>query len=118
MRAFKRKVSRDAGLADGGRTGGPVRRAFDPAEESHRERRHRDATMGWREWLGDRYAKYWFAVGVLFLDIVVSGLVLQGDSPPVPPWRYGVALAFVLGSAYPAVLLYRRLWPRGEESVP
>lgn len=118
MRAFKRRVSRAPGLGDEARIGAFATRAFPPAEGPARDRRHRDATMGWREWLRERYAKYWLALGVVFLDVIVSGVILQGDPPPVPAWRYGVALAFVLGTAVPAVLLYRRLWPRRVRPVP
>ena len=76
------------------------------------ENRAKDLTMSWRTWLWERYARYWYLLGCLLLDLVVAGTVLQVFSgSPIEAWQYALALVLVVALAYPEYLGYERLWP-------
>ncbi len=76
------------------------------------ENREKDLTMSWRTWLRDRYARYWYLLGCLLLDLVVAGTVLQVfTASAIASWQYGLAIVLVIALAVPEVLVYRRLWP-------
>lgn len=76
------------------------------------ENREKDLTMSWRAWLWERYARYWYLLGCLLLDLVVAGTVLQVFiASAIEAWQVGLAIVLVLALAYPEYLGYERLWP-------
>lgn len=75
------------------------------------ENRYTDATVPWRQWFRERYARYWYGVGCLFLDLVIAGTVLTLGSPPTQAWQYGGAMAAVVVLAYLEFRGYLWLWP-------
>lgn len=80
-------------------------------KERYFENRELDAGAPWKEWLWHRYARYWYGIGCLFLDVVVLGTVLQ--SGPAPDWwQYLLAVALVIGLGFVEFKGYGRLWPR------
>ena len=97
---------------------GPLRRdrVADSGYRSFRERslenREKDLTLPWRHWLRERYARYWYLLGVFLLDLLVAGTILQFDTGAAPEtWQYALAIVVVIVLAYPECLGYRRLWP-------
>ena len=70
-----------------------------------------DRTAPWRVWLRERYARYWYAVGCLFVDMIIAATVLQGGVVPAEAWQYAVALALVASLTILELLGYRKLWP-------
>ena len=87
-----------------------------PTDRSSRqqrlENREKDLTLSWRQWLRDRYARYWYILGCLVLDLLVAGVVLQfGTGTPPEPWQDALAIALVIVLAYPEYRGYVRLWP-------
>ncbi len=80
-------------------------------KERYLENRDKDAGAPWREWLWERYARYWYGVGCLFLDVIVAGTVLQVGAAP-DWWQYLLAVALVIGLGFVEFKGYGRLWPR------
>jgi hypothetical protein len=83
---------------------------FHRAKTRYLQNREVDAGAPWREWLWERYARYWYGVGCLFLDVIVAGTVLQGGVTPTQWWQYGAAVLLVIGLAFLEFKGYRRLW--------
>ncbi len=80
--------------------------------ERYVESRAKDLTLPWRQWLRERYLRYWYLLGVFLLDLLVAGTVLQfGTGLPPEAWQYGLAIVLVIFLAYPEYLGYRRWWP-------
>ncbi len=76
------------------------------------ENREKDLSLSWRKWLRDRYARYWYILGVFLLDLLVGGTVLQfGTGLPPATWQYGLAVVLVVVLVYPEYYGYHRLWP-------
>lgn len=76
------------------------------------ENREKDMSLSWRTWLRDRYARYWYLLGVFLLDLLVAGTALEfGTGLPPATWQYVLALVLVIALAYPEYYGYRRLWP-------
>lgn len=63
-------------------------------------------------WLRDRYAKYWYGVGCVVLDVVLIGYILHFDASPTQPWQYALAVVALIALAYVEVKGFERLWPR------
>jgi len=59
-----------------------------------RERRRKEAEMDWADWLKRQYARYWYFVLCLFLDVMFIGGFLGLVPRPTPGYVY--ALAFIL----------------------
>ncbi len=96
--------------------GAPPPDRVDPSQQTRRQRyvenRQKDLNLSWKRWLRDRYARYWFLLGCLLLDLVVAGTVLQVfTGSPIDWWQYALAIALVIALAYPEYLGYQRLWP-------
>lgn len=111
--------SRTRTLGDEGAPQGGAERTWSARlrarEERRRQLRLQDATLGWKEWLRERYAPYWFIFGIVFLDVSISGFILEGQAPPEPAWRYGVSLLLVVLTWIGGLWAYRRLWPGDKE---
>ena len=76
------------------------------------ENREKDRSLSWRSWLRDRYARYWYLLGVFLLDLFVAGTVLEfGTGLPPATWQYVLALVLVIVLVYPEYYGYHRLWP-------
>ena len=87
-------------------------RVFETLKHRSEANRQRDAAAPWREWLWERYARYWYGVGCLFLDVVVAGTVVQSGDGPTPTWQYAAAVALVIGLLFVEFKGYGWLWPR------
>ncbi len=102
-----------------GPTGGvniPSPELVDPMSESRRarrlENREKDLTLTWRQWVRQRYARYWYLLGCLLLNMVIVGTILQVFSAsPIVAWQYALAIVVVIALLYPEYLGYHRLWP-------
>ena len=85
-------------------------RVFHSVRQRYRENRDFDANASWREWLRERYAKYWYGIGSFVLDGMVVGVILAStDSSQV--WPVVLAAALVVGLLYLELLGLRRFWP-------
>ncbi len=87
----------------------PVR-VFRSIKERYDENREIDMHASWREWLRERYAKYWYGIGCLALDGMVAGTIL-GLADPSQGWPVAGAIAAVLGLVYLEFRGYLRFWP-------
>ncbi len=81
------------------------------AKERYLRNRQRDANAPWREWLRDRYARYWYIIGCLFLALVIAETIIMLGPPPTQLWQYGAASLAVVVLAFFAIKGYLRLWP-------
>lgn len=88
----------------------PPARVFRSIKERYDENRDLDMHGSWREWLRDRYAKYWYGLGCIALDSMVAGTIIN-VADPTQAWSYAAAVAAVLGLAYLEFRGYLRFWP-------
>ena len=79
--------------------------------ERYLENREKDASAPWTEWLRERYARYWYGIGCLFLVVVIAGVVLQAGPSPTQAWQYFTAVALIGALTYLEFRGYRWLWP-------
>lgn len=87
----------------------PVR-VFRSIKVRYEENRDLDLHGSWREWLRDRYARYWYGFGCLALDGLVVGTVLS-VTDPTQGWPIAAAVAAALGLLYLEVRAYLHFWP-------
>ena len=80
-------------------------------KERYLRNREKDANAPWRQWLRERYARYWYGIGCLFLDIVIAGTILQGGPSPTQAWQYALAAVLVVGVTVLEVKGYMWIWP-------
>lgn len=62
------------------------------------------------KWARERYAKQWYGVGCIILDVMVAGTILQ-SADPSQIWPYPLSAAVVLGLGYLELKGLRRFWP-------
>ncbi|MCU0862064.1 MAG: hypothetical protein MUE65_07075 [Methanomassiliicoccales archaeon] len=80
-----------------------------PMEEDDEDIPEKYRDRGWKHWLRHSYARYWYAILCVFLDVMVPLELyrsMTGSSQVVVP-------AFVLCALVALqVVIYMRLWPR------
>ncbi len=86
---------------------------FRSVRERYHANREIDAQAPWREWLWRRYARFWYGIGCLFVDVVVAGTLVQTGTTSGEVWPYAAAVAAVVALTYLEFKGYGRLWPVG-----
>jgi hypothetical protein len=64
--------------------------------------------LGWRDWLLRRYARYWYGVVMMFIDIVIFL-----ELPRSMGTGYLVSGMATVGAGAVQLALYFRIWGRG-----
>ncbi len=86
-------------------------RWFHPSRNYY-ENREKDVTLSWRRWLRDRYARYWYLLGSLAVDLIVPGTILQFDTgAPPEAWEIALATVVAIVLVYLEYRGYRKFWP-------
>ncbi|HYM39259.1 MAG TPA: hypothetical protein VEY12_03815 [Thermoplasmata archaeon] len=81
-----------------------------PLKQRREENRAFDSEASWREWLRQRYAKYWYGMGSLLLDGMVVGTILQ-YTDTAQAWPYVLSAIVAVGLVYLEFLGLRHFWP-------
>lgn len=84
---------------------------FRTAQERYAANRDKDASASWKTWLRERYARQWYFIGCLVLDVAVVATLLQNGMPPPEWWQYVLAVLAVAGLTYAEFKGLRRWWP-------
>ena len=80
-----------------------------PLEEEDEDIPEKYLDRGWKHWLRHSYARYWYAIFCIFLDVMVPlelYRILSGSQQVVVPAFVFCALVAL------QVVIYMRLWPR------
>jgi len=83
---------------------------FTSIKKRYDQNREFDAKAPWREWLRERYAKQWYAIGCVALDVMLVWAILDAvDLSQV--WPYLLCVAIILGLGYLEIKGLQRFWP-------
>jgi hypothetical protein len=83
---------------------------FRSIKKRYGENREFDAKAPWREWVRERYAKQWYGIACVVLDVMLVGTILQSTDPS-QVWPYLLSAAVVVGLSYLELKVLRRFWP-------
>ncbi len=81
------------------------------AQAKYVANRDKDASAPWRQWLRERYAKHWYLLGCLVLDIAAAATILQNGVPPTQWWQYVLAVLALVALSYVEYKGLQRFWP-------